>query len=632
MEEQDLKLLIARLETYAEKHPSLYRLRVALLAAIGYTYLLLVVFLLLALVYVTLVYVRISYLTIKIIWIPLALLGLVLRSLWVTIPEPDGNELRNEQAKRLFDLITEVRKALGGPRVHRVLLSDEFNAGIVQIPRFGMFGWFRNYLVIGLPLLQALSPEEFRAVLAHEFGHLSGKHGRFSGWIYRLRRTWTQIFVTVDQERHYASFIFEWFLKWYAPFLNAYSFALARAQEREADAYSVGIAGKAVAARTLVRMAEKERALEEEFWPNFFRRAHDQVQPPKDPFAQMLAGLEQPIERAKAEKWFLQTLKVETGYDDTHPSLADRLAAMGFARDQLATESVKALVQTNGSGEETAAACYLQELPDDFIPGFDRLWKERIRDAWRDRHDYIEQAQQRLGELEEKGKTQALTIDEQWERACFLGETKDRAASLPALRQILRESTDHVAANFALGAILLEQQDQAGIEYLEKAILLDPTVTGEACEMISEFYREQGREEETAAYRARAEQYYEHLERLNEQAMNFSTDDQFEPHGLTDSELQDLQSQLAGVRGLSEAYLAKKIIEASSEPLFVMGVVAGYTWREGRSEKDSGRLVNDLASNLQHPRPIVFVALEGKQEYLRAKLSQVAGALIFSRS
>jgi len=49
-------------------------------------------------------------------------------------------ELEREQAPELFDLIHEVTTALNGPKVHHVLLSDEFNASIVQIPQFGMFG------------------------------------------------------------------------------------------------------------------------------------------------------------------------------------------------------------------------------------------------------------------------------------------------------------------------------------------------------------------------------------------------------------------------------------------------------------------------------------------------------------
>ena len=42
-----------------------------------------------------------------------------------------------------------------------MLLGDEFNASIQQIPRYGLFGGGTNYLVIGLPLLMALDRGRF---------------------------------------------------------------------------------------------------------------------------------------------------------------------------------------------------------------------------------------------------------------------------------------------------------------------------------------------------------------------------------------------------------------------------------------------------------------------------------------
>jgi Zn-dependent protease with chaperone function len=181
MKEEKFASLIHSLENFAAARPGLYRFRVGLLAALGYFYLLFIVSILLAIVGLTLFNLSFNWITLKILWIPLALVGLVLRSLWITIPEPDGASLTREQAPALFDLVSEVRTMLDGPTIHQVLISDEYNAGIVQIPQFGMFGWQRNYLVVGLPLLRALNPAEFRSVLAHEVGHLSGKHGRFRG-------------------------------------------------------------------------------------------------------------------------------------------------------------------------------------------------------------------------------------------------------------------------------------------------------------------------------------------------------------------------------------------------------------------------------------------------------------------
>ncbi|HJP90650.1 MAG TPA: M48 family metalloprotease [Pyrinomonadaceae bacterium] len=512
---------IPYLEAFAQHNPGAYRLRVALLAALGYAYLFAVVLLLLALVFVILSSVRIGYFAIKIIWIPLVLIGLVLRSLWITLPVPDGTELKREQAPALFDLIDEVTKKLNGPKVHHVLVSDDYNASIVQIPQFGMFGWLRNYLVVGLPLLRALDPAEFRAALAHEVGHLSGKHGRFSGWIYRLRQSWIQILTRVHQERHYATFLFEPFLKWYAPYLNAYSFVLARAQEHNADQYAVDLAGREVTAVMLVRVMAKERGLVEKFWPNFFRQSKEQPKTPPDPFAQMLHGLDQPIGSSNTQKWFYEAMRVPAGYEDTHPALADRLAAIGFAKETPALTSLIDSVLEAEQKKQSAESYYLRELPENFLIQINRLWSERIRPTWRNSHEEIKQAKKKLDVLDQKAAAGSLTVEEQWERAKLIVQVKDENAALPAIDAILNEKPDHVGSHFAKGAILLEQHNPQGIQHLEKAMQLNPSVTGDASTLLSGFYLDQGNKELAETFRKRADQHYEQQRKLQGQAMSF---------------------------------------------------------------------------------------------------------------
>ena len=629
MEENNLAAQIRPLEALAAANPRLYRLRVALLASLGYVYLLALVAFLLGIVAFVLFYVSINAAVIKILWIPLVLVGLVLRALWVTIPEPDGKELQRSDAPALFELIKEISTALNGPKVHKVLVSDEFNASIVQIPQFGMFGWLRNYMVVGLPLMRALSPEEFRSVLAHEFGHLSGKHGSFSGWIYRVRQTWIQILTRVHEERSYASFMFEPFLKWYAPYLNAYSFVLARAQEREADTYSVDLAGKNVAALALTRLTTKNRALNDDFWPNFFRGANEQALAPRDTFTQMLTGVEQSIGHAKAQKWFLEALRVPTGYEDTHPALSDRLAAIGFAKDSpelksLVDEVVKADEQT-----ESAASRYLQQLPEDFEPSMNRLWRERIAQFWSERHEEIKKTRKRLAELDEQAKTRALTVDEQWERAIALSDIEDRAAALPAIKTLLNEAPDHVSANFTLGSILLEQGNAEGITYLEKTLGSGPEVAANACELISEFHRQQGNEELAETFSNRAEEYYDKAVRLSQQVMNFSRNDKFVPHDLDQTRLQKLQAQLQTIRGLNAAFLIRKVIEDVG-PVYVLAVMAAFTWKDGQNALHIDQLFEDLSTNVDLPSPLVMLSLDGERAYLINPISSVPGAQVFA--
>ena len=630
MEDDELATLIPSLEKFAAQQPESYKLRVALLAMLGYAYLLFVVLILLAIVAVILFYARLNWVVLKILWIPLVIVGIVLRSLWITLPEPDGAELRRDQAPALFDLIHEVTTKLNGPKIHHVLVTGDFNAAVVQIPQFGMFGWLNNYLVVGLPFLRAFTPAEFRAVLAHEVGHLSGKHGRFFGWIYRVRQSWDEVLTRVHYERHYASFLFEPFLKWYAPYLSAYSFVLARAQERHADEYSVELAGRDIAAVTMARSEVKGRKLTDDFWPSFFRQSKEQSKVPRDPFEQMLSGVGQPIGPVNAQKWFFEALSVPTGYADTHPALADRLAAIGYAKDSPEVAGLLDEVVRADEQKESAAAYYLRELPEDFMPRQNRLLREQLAPAWSQSHEHNNEAKKQLAKLEEQATQRSLTVDEQWRRVTLLSQIQNDNAAIPLLQTMVLEHPEHAGAHFALGAILLDQQNVEGVKYLEKAIELGPNIAGDASMRLSGFYFQQGNKELAETFRQRAAEYFKQEQRLREQAVHFSPDDKFLPHELSEVVLKEIQAQLQKVRGLSEAFLVRKVLEGSNR-VYVLAVLAGYSWNEGVSDKHLEPLFTDLSQVTGFPSPLVTLPLDLVHGDLIPKFKAVREASIYKR-
>ena len=509
MNQEKFNVLIDQLEDYAREHPMAYRIRVGLLAAFGYLYIFAVVFLLLSLVCAVLYYLSFNWLVIKILWIPLVLVGVALRAVWVSFPEPDGLHLKYEDAPTLFDLVREVESAIQSPHVHHILLTDVFNAAVVQIPRLGFLGWQKNYLLVGLPLMQALTAEQFRAAVAHELGHLSGAHGHFAVWIYRVRQTWTQIVTRLHEEGRYGSFIFELFLNWYAPFFNAYSFVLARAQEYEADSRAVELAGREHAAQALINLELRGRFLLEDFWPKFYRQADAQPEPPPDVFTQFVSAMKHQFAPDTSHKWFLQALVIRTGHEDTHPSLADRLAAMGYpvtsVQDDEHRQQLLPLAGTNG---QDAALYYLGQTGKSFMESRNRLWKEQVQQVWRERNRYVQEAQKNLRKLQEKEQSQPLTLEEQWELARCLAETQGMEAALPKVREILDADSKHVGANFALGQVLIEKNDEAGIKYIERAMSLEPDTVLHGCELIYLFLKEHGRDKEAEQYRIRAEKHY----------------------------------------------------------------------------------------------------------------------------
>ena len=323
MTREEFDAYVQKLEQVSRQHPRRYQVRIIGLVALAYAYLSLNLFGSLALCLLMLAMVIYAPVTIK-----LAILGLiafggiflaVLRGLWVKLEPPKGEPVTQAQAPKLFALLDELRAALDCKPFHRVFIIGDVNAGVVQVPRLGVFGWHRNYLVVGLPLMQILAPDEFKAVLAHEFAHSSRGHGRFGNWLYRVRRTWAQIFEQMAKTRtRWGGVLFK-FLKWYWPVFNGHVFVLARANEYEADACSVRLAGADAAANALIRVRVNGTRLAEKFWPDIFSRAQQEKEPPANVVLALNETLKTNPAAEDAARWLRQAWLLETNNVDTHP-------------------------------------------------------------------------------------------------------------------------------------------------------------------------------------------------------------------------------------------------------------------------------------------------------------------------
>ena len=626
MEEKEFVAFVEELEVYERQHPDTYRLRVGLLAALGYLSLFGALVLILVVV-LTLIYLRaINYLIIQVLVLLLGAAFLIAQSLWIEFPEPEGEEVNYDDAPRLFELVQEVRAATGGPTLRKILLTREYNASIVQRPSLGVFGWHENYLRVGLPLLASMSPAEIRAVLAHEFGHLSGRHGQFASWIYRVRQTWTQILENVKKHPRYGLEVFQRFFNWYAPYFSAYSFVLARAQEYEADRWAVAVAGKETAARVLINLELKSRALNEDFWPAVHRRADTEPQPPRDAFAELLQTLRQPLALDKAQAWFAESLTARHRYDDTHPALADRLAAIGYTNVR-ETADLNAFAITGGElfGDRELFA----RVPSDFIERQNKFWEEEIANSWTERHKFVTEAQQGLATLAEKTAAD-LSVDERWQRASYVGGIEGNIAAAPLLREVLELMPDHACANYALGIALLQQGDEAGISHLELAMEKEVGMVPEGCQAIYSFLMARERGAEAEKYRRCAENYFYELQLAQQERRTITIKDDFVPHGLTNEALEALRAQLANVPLLRSAYLVRKICQHVPDvPSYVLGVTSKRVLSGLQLDGRDKKLVSQLAKTIKYPGDTYIIALSHQRRGLRHIFRDIEGAEIY---
>lgn len=258
-----------------------------------------------------------------------AIAGLVI--LWSILPRIErfvapGSLLERSDHPELFTVIDDVAGAAGQRPPAEVYLVHDVNAFVGE--RGGVMGLgSRRIMGIGLPLLQALSVSEFRAVIAHEFGHYTGGDTALGPWIYRTRSAIGRTVSNLDESGWWLLLLVNLPFKGFASLFMSVTLAISRAQEYAADALAARLEGPAVLGTSLRRIHGAALAygayFEGELIP-VFESGH---RPP------IASGFQQfmdaPTIRTSVQTSVEQEMaQGRSSAHDTHPCLRDRLAAL----------------------------------------------------------------------------------------------------------------------------------------------------------------------------------------------------------------------------------------------------------------------------------------------------------------
>lgn len=248
--------------------------------------------------------------------------------LWGVLPRFEkfvspGPRLTEKTQPRLFKILRSVAGDAGQEMPAEVYLVPDLNAGVLQ--RGGLLGFGgRRVMVLGLPLLSALRVTEFRAVLAHEFGHYLGGETRLGPWIYRTREAIGRTIRTLTEADSLLRFVFEWYGKAFLLITHAIS----RRQELAADRLGAEVAGAPALAGGLRRIHGADPAYQAFFEQEMAPVLSAGFRPPvADGFVRFLRS--EPVSTAVEgiEKKMARERKGDAY--DTHPPLGERLAALG---------------------------------------------------------------------------------------------------------------------------------------------------------------------------------------------------------------------------------------------------------------------------------------------------------------
>jgi Zn-dependent protease with chaperone function len=262
--------------------------------------------------------------------------------LWSLVPRRDrfpvpGPRLHAAKHPRLFAELTKIAEALKEPLPLEVYLLPEMNAWVAE--RGGIMGFgSRRVMGLGLPLVGILTISEFRAVLAHEFGHYYGGDTRLWPWVHKTRAAMARTLMNLGSDSlaealtriHMARIVHHLavaaLVAYWSLFMRITQ-AISRLHEYRADELASNLAGTqalidglstihgASAALPLFWQTEMVPALEAGYRPSL-----------TDGFARFLTV--PGIATGVAKHVETELKEPVTDPYDTHPPLRDRIAAL----------------------------------------------------------------------------------------------------------------------------------------------------------------------------------------------------------------------------------------------------------------------------------------------------------------
>ncbi len=606
--------LIAEAEAHLKANPDRFRLRLALLTGLGYVYFYGVLLLLPAVAVGGVVFAHQTGSSLLLFaavvpagWLCFFTLAMI-HALCRESATPVGHRVRANECPALFDAIRQIRRQLNAPPFHRVLLTQGFNAYVHEAPLLGVFGQYRNTLVLGLPLLLSLSPQDFRSVLAHEFAHLSSDHCRFGSWMRRVRTSWIQTMEVVEMAGFFSRWVFGRFFDRYDPILRANFFVYARLNEYQADAMAARITSKQSVAQTLAQVQVHEQLVEEKYWDRVTEQCDVSPEVNLRVFTEMHAFIgSQPFSDEERQDCLKRELEKETDPVNTHPALKDRLQPL-----------VKDIALPDAS-PHSAAQEFLGDALASILAAFDRQWAEENEPAWKERHTYVTGGKEALNKLEEKHRAGEMTPEELWELATWTEELKPQTDPLPLYRMAWNRNRDVPETAFALGRLLLARKDASGIGFLDSVMHTHPRLAIPACELACDYFRSKGDAAAVEKYRLRAEAFVDLEARAEAERRDLIATDEYLEHGLPQSSLTAIQQQLENFETIRHAWICRKKVDLfPEEPIHVL-ILQKKGWFTSEET-----LSESVIETLEMPGDYFLICRNGEKRSLARKALKTA--------
>ncbi|HYD18568.1 MAG TPA: M48 family metallopeptidase [Patescibacteria group bacterium] len=524
---------------------------------------------------------------------------------------PPGIEVNAQDAPQLFAFLAKIIEKAEGPRFQRVYISNEMNASVSRDGGFlGFFGFGPVTLTLGLPLMQALTKPQLASVVGHEYGHVAAKDNALGQWIYRIRTSWLILGDRLQFEQMWYALKLNRFYQWFIGVFSAYSFALSRRCEYEADAFAAKLAGAEHAAAALSAVAVRDHEVGTIYWRDQWKKSEAVPDPAAEAPYTALAGF---FAQPRDQQEIIEVVTKETpGFASTHPTLMERLRALGqgFIPPQPIAQS--------------GAAELLGPLEQKLTEIFNMEWLHNARPHWEAAHEEHKTLTARHAELKARALTE-LTREELMEYISASDRAKDDQSVIAASEELLAREPDNAMAKLNIAGLRLWNGDETQLPVLE-GLAADKQCLQGACRHAIGYYHKQKRPEDAKSWEEKLSAWeYEREAGAEERQIVLATD-RYHPHGLPETTVAAIARHCAQFKLLRFVYLARKEVRYLPEyPAYLIGFRSkGAFWSQKKLQEELNQFIatSGLGADFLFIDVTAISGLEGR-------LKKIPGALIY---
>ncbi|MEZ0225018.1 MAG: M48 family metallopeptidase [Alphaproteobacteria bacterium] len=526
----------------------------------------------------------------------------------------NGVRLEAKDAPALFAMLYRICDKAKGPPFERIFITGIMNASVSRATgKLGFFGFGPVTLSLGLPLMQALSPEQLEAVVSHEYGHVAAKDNAFGQWVYRIRNSWLFLGERLKTEQLWYVLRLNRFYQWFLGFFSPYSFMLSRQCEYEADAFAARIVGNRKVAEALLAVDIYAERMRVDFWEKIWNKAKVAPEPQETPYLALASFFRQP----RDVKGMLADIeKEETGFDSTHPATVERVRALGTG--------VAAPPLLSGS----AAAQLLGPLEGHLCIAFDRNWQAQNRSLWQERYMQHQYCLKRRDELCER-RIGHLSRDELYDLVSVASLLDDDKKVIEACNEILAREPDNMSARVnMLGYRLTTQSDEAALLKIEDILRTHTVHTPVICRFALRYFHAQERLAEAKVWQFRLDEWNYRKQAADEERQMIFAADKFSPHYVSAEYVAKIKNYFRQYKVVGRVYMVRKeVTYLKEQPMIVVGVMRSPWTFNIRAANEELRTICQKAPFGPPMHIFVLNGLPG----LRRKIAHIAEALIYKK-